>query len=390
MSTFFNDLIYKKLESLGVPQMNTNTRTFGIYIQKYMDKNSEILNHNVPSKRLFFYPNDINTPFEIYQISVGDIEDVIVKMKSQKEAWGIINKINFPLNFLMMNIIRYYELHNDKQGLQFSLMFLTLYQYAGLQYKYYKFLPNEDCMQYTYNRISDKYYFRKYQTVFKALFATVEGNHESMKKCLHTNDDTELLKYLLSLRNRLNNQIKNFTNEYYEDYNSKHYLKLQADTREEENYYETTNMSGDILKIVNTATNRFTTSKVDTSLLRAACGIAKCEQGVMKQALENIRDNELERVRLLILSSIQLYIYGNANSLAEVGSQKFFTYMVAAYSKSNSKNEISLSIKETLDMFLTQYCNRYANTERQATKGNYRKALFIYLILLINKSKNAS
>ena len=171
-----------------------------------------------------------------------------------------------------------------------------------------------------------------------------------------------------------------------EDFNNKHYLKLQQDSREEDNYYETTNMSGDIVNIVNKTFNRFSTSRIDSKILRMSSQICKADQSTLKLSLENIKDNEMENIRLLILSIIQMYIYNNKNTIKEIGSQKFFSYMVSAYSKSNSKNEISLNIKKTLDIFLTKYCNRYSNTEREATKVMYRKALFIYFILLINQT----
>jgi hypothetical protein len=386
LSTFFNDELYNKTLSKTVTPQNTKLLT--MYVQKFMDKNSEILTHNIPSKRLFFYPADMKYPFDLFGVSIEEIDAIVDKVKRSKECFGVINQVNFPFNFLMINLIRFYELHNDKNGLNIALMYITLYQYSALHAKYYKFLPNEDCMQFTFNRISDKYYFRKYQSVFKAIFATTINNHESMKGLLKSKEDIDILKYLLSLRNRLNNQMKNFTNEYMEDFNKKNYLNLQQDSRDEENYYETTNMSGEIVGVVNKAYNRFATTRIDPKLLRISCQICKAEQSVMKQALENIKDNEMESIRLLILAMIQLYISNEKNSIREIGSQKFFTWMVSAYSKSNSKNETSLTIKNTLDKFLMQYCNRYSNTEREATKVIYRKALFIYFVLLINHSKN--
>lgn len=386
MSTFFNDEIYPMLKTNDSPAI---TKQFQGYVQKYMDKNSEVLFHNIPSKRLFFTPNDIKYPFDLFKISVNEMDTVVAKIKKTKECFGVINQVNFPLNFLMVNLVRYYHLKGDKVGLQTSLMYLTLYQYAALHAKYFqKFLPNEDCMQFTFNRLSDKYYFRKYQSVFKALFATVMNAHETQQKSLESKNDMDILSYLLAIRTRLNNQMKSFVNEYMIDFQNKRYLKLQQDSNDEENYYETSNMSADLVSVVNKAFNKFTTTRIDPVILRTACGICKAEQSVMKLALENIKDNELESIRLLLLSMVQLYIYNDNNNSREIGSQKFVTYMISAYSKSNSKNDISLAIKITLDKFLTKYCNRYSNTEREATKVIYRKALYIYMVLLINKAYN--
>lgn len=386
MSTFFNDEIYPMISSNDSQSI---AKQFEAYVQKYMDKNSEVLFHNIPSKRLFFTPNDIKYPFDLYHINVSDIDNTVNKIKKTKECYGVINQVNFPLNFLMVNIIRYYHLKNNQAAMQAALMYLTLYQYAALHAKYFqKFLPNEDCMQFTFNRVSDKYYFRKYQSVFKAIFATVINAHETQKKSLESKNDMDILSYLLAIRTRLNNQMKAFVNEYMNDFNSKKYLKLQQDSNDEENYYETSNQSAEMVNIVNKAFNKFNTQKLDPVILRTACGICKAEQSVMKLALENIKDNELESIRILLLSIVQLYIYNENNNINEIGSQKFVTYMISSYSKSNSRNDISLSIKETLDKFLTKYCNRYSNTEREATKVIYRKACYIYFILLINKSYN--
>ena len=386
MSTFFNDEIYSMLKSNITQNI---TKQFESYVQKYMDKNSEVLYHNIPSKRLFFTPNDIKYPFDLFGVSVDEIDTTVAKIKKTKECYGVINQVNFPLNFLMVNLIRYYHLEKNNAGLQVSLMYLTLYQYAALHAKYFqKFLPNEDCMQFTYNRVSDKYYFRKYQSVFKALFATVINAHETQKKSLESKNDMDILSYLLAIRTRLNNQMRSFVNEYMIDFQNKKYLKLQQDSNDEENYYETSNMSADLVNVVNKAYNKFTTTRIDPVILRTACGICKAEQSVMKLALENIKDNELDSIRILLLSMVQLYIYNENNNSNEIGSQKFVTYMISAYSKSNSKNDISLNIKNTLDKFLTKYCNRYNTTEREATKVIYRKACYIYFVLLINKSYN--
>lgn len=382
LSTVFNDELYALVKSRLTKD---KSKAFIMYVQRFMDKNSEIINHNIPSKRLFFYPEDLMYPFKLLDITLDDVELMVKKIKSDKNSWGILNKVNFPLNFLMICFIKYYNETKDSMGMQATLSYLTLYQYASSLYqKYYKYLPNENCMQFTYNRISDKYYFRKYQTIYKALMATTLKNHDSMKKLLLSKQDMDLLSYILSLRNRLNNQMKQFASEYYRDFNSKKYLNYTEDSNDPDNYVETSNISGDILNILNNVYNSFTSSKVDVKILRLSCGIAKVEQGVLKTALENLKDNEIEGIRVLILSMIQLYLNNNKNSIRDVGSQKFFTYMMSMYSKTNSKNEITVEIKKNLDLFLNKYCSRYSNTDREATKVSYRKALYIYMILLIN------
>ena len=75
------------------------------------------------------------------------------------------------------------------------------------------------------------------------------------------------------------------------------------------------------------------------------------------------------------------YLKDNKNSINSVGSKKFFSYVYEIYSKSNTKDKTVLDIKDILDVFLNKHSNKYSKTERAATKGAYRKALYLYFVL---------
>ena len=64
------------------------------------------------------------------------------KIKEISGTWKLINK---PFNIIMLCLIKYFELAKNNQGRELCLLYLTLYLYSSLHFKYFRnFLPNED------------------------------------------------------------------------------------------------------------------------------------------------------------------------------------------------------------------------------------------------------
>ena len=384
MSKALTETLYKEVTKNITKE---KTQKIMLYISNYIDKNSEVLSSNIPAYRLFFNDTDKLFIFSLLDLDPNIIDDYMEKVTEVKSNWKILNN---SFNILSLELIRYYYITKNKQAMELVLMYEVLFLYSSLHYKFYPYLPNVNCMQYTYNRLSDKYLFRKYGVLSKALYATAEGNHEKYKNTnLINNDDKKFLDYLMNLRTRLNNQLKVFTNEYRKDQTSGNYLNTTEDSYDEEDFRMNDNVSGLVVGIINKACNNFFTSDIDYKILNTACGICKTEKIIVKNALKSIKDNEGEKIRKLFLSILQVYLRDKKNSLDSIGSQKFFAYCLSLYTKSNTKDDAIINIKNTLDEFLTKHCLRYAETEREATKSNYRKTIYIYFVLLLNYAKTA-
>ena len=69
----------------------------------------------------------------------------------------------------------------------------------------------------------------------------------------------------------------------------------------------------------------------------------------------------------------------------DIKSWNFITYSFNVYKKSNTNDESIIEIKKVLDRILTKYSPNYIKTNRIATKIQFRRALFMYIILIIQK-----
>ena len=370
----FSALINTKISDKKNVEAINNT------VKKYIDKNSEILYHNSPLYRLYFSDEtERKFIYDLFDVNPKEVKDVTKKIPDVKSSWEVLNN---PFNVFMTMIIRESCLKKDIQLMNNSLLYLSLSLYSSLHYKYYRFPPNENIMEYTINNVSNKYLFKQYGSVIKAIIHTIMKNHETYVSDLTSKDDTRILKYLMNLRIRLNNLMQNFWKEYRTNHDSKKYLNHETESYDSENYHENDSLSLTINRISEHVSLKFFTSGINLKLLNVSANMSQSDKNVLRNAIDNIKENESEKVKELISLIIQIYL-GNNNSVDSIISKKFAVESISIYSKSNTKDERLLRVKSLLDYFLVNNCERYAKTERTATKINYRKGLFIYFVMFI-------
>jgi hypothetical protein len=382
-----NTVIKSNLEKAIEVAFNNahNTDKFVKLVKRYVDNNSQTLYANAPLHRLYFSDEkDRKVVFEIADIQEKYIAEVIKKTDAIKSNWVVLNK---PFNILMTMLIRHYSKTKDKDGLNNSLLYLTLSLYSSLHYKYFQYPPNENVMSYTINNLNNKFLFKQYGVVIKALVHTAVKTHEKYTDILLRGNDEDIANYVMYLQTRVNNLLKNFTQEYMKNYKEKNYLNTEKDSSDEDSYFEADNVSLMITRLTSQTTNRFYSSEINEKFVRVASKWAEVSPITLRHAIESIKKNEREKVSHLMQSILQVYLIDGKNSYESIGSQRFIAYCISIYSKSNTKDANILTIKRLLDYFLSNNSNKYSETEREATRINYRKAFYMYIVLFIQSNQ---
>ena len=355
------------------------------FIAKYIDKNNEILYASAPLYRLLFGDNERDYIFDL----IGDnskkkIEGLVDKTDAINSAWQIVSD---PFNLLVTNFIRIATI-KKKEDLKYNfIIFLTLSLYSSLHFKYYKYLPNESAMNYAINNnMSNKFLIKKYGVLYKALEHIAIKNHETYEADLIKGEDLNIKDYIMNLRTRLNNFMKIITDEYLKALKEKKYLNTEEDSNDEENYRQTTNISVQIEGLIVKASNRFFSTELNEKYIRSSAKFANVHPQTLIGAIESIKEKETTRVNNLIGTILRVYLNNKNNPFESIASNRFIPYCIQVYSKSNTKDEDILELKKILDYFLHNHCNRYSDTEREATRVSYRKALYVYFLMHINES----
>jgi hypothetical protein len=387
MSTtyFLSNYEFKVNQRLG---NKSYQNAFHTHVRKYFDKNNEILFSSGLTKRLIFERDGVDE-YIIYKtlnVNPNELKATIKKTGLIKPNWEILTN-TFPYALTLM--IRYYQINKMEKELKETLMYLTLAFYSSLHRKYFKYGANEDVMNYTINNLSNKFHIKKDGTLFKSLYLRSETCHNTYTEELVRGEDADIIKYIVSLRDRLNSFVKNISIAYYHNYDNKNYMRTEQDSNEEENYYQTDNLSFQISRVVDKAMDYIITSGIHEKALNYAAKSCDVSRSATRSALASILKKKSSEVRDFITKIIQVYLVSDGNTLDSMMGNKFYFECMKTYSKSNTNDPLVLSIKETLDKWLTETSPNYVKTERIATKSNFRRAIYSYFVFVIRISNSS-
>jgi hypothetical protein len=356
------------------------------HITKFMDDNGDVLFHRSPSKRLYFKDKgeDKDIIFETSGLTELDISNAVKKSELIKASWRILNK---PFNWAALLEARYYLLAGDEKSMYNVLMYLSFSFYASIHAKYFRvYLPNEDIMDYTINNLSNKFKIKQFGSLAKAVYDTMVVCHDKYKDDLKRGHDDDLKDYIMSLKKRLDSFVQNIFNEYRQNEAAKNYHSYQGDDLEGEKHIEQDNISFKISKIAEKAINLILTSGVDEKILNLAANMSNVSANVIKSAVYNIIGKKPKEIRQFVTLILQLYLIDGQNSVDSVSSSQFILVCLGNYSKSNTTNKNVLEMKEILDSWLLVSSEKYARTNRVASRSDFRKSIFLYFVGMIQRS----
>jgi hypothetical protein len=383
MSKIIVSNLYSRIDNEFLHKKNV-TKELMEHIKKFIDKHSSSLYKSGPFDRIYITDDDLLKVNKLFSIENKEIKDEIKKIPFIDSKWKAMNN---PFAFLMLCIIRHYFFSKEKNELKTALFFLAIHYYAIIHVRLFKFVQKET-MEYTINNLSNKHDLKIYGTLLRALEKKLESFHETYENLLKTDDDKKLTEYLMNLNTRIFQWLRGILNEYVSNKNSGKYFNSEEENFDPENFKETSNVSLDLSRIVENITLKIYTNPILYDFCEKSANINNISVSSLFDTLTQIKKNQDPRVKELISYILQIFIIDEKNDTKEIASQKFLNSCLLIYNKSNTVNPAVIRIKDILNEWLTEYNIRYNQTERLTTKINFRKALFIYFVFVIQYYQN--
>jgi len=381
MTTILTKEVYPQIIQ-GFNSRNDRNK-FLQYIAKYLDNNSEILSTNGPYKQLYFKEIDKNYIFVILKMNIGELPGIIKKIPCIKSEWQVLPEFRF---WIFALTIRYFEENvKKKDEIDLILMYLTSYFYSSLFYRSFKFEPNENIMAYTINNLSNRFYIKKYKTVYAALYNTVRSSHENNLKKLLRGDDEDLKDYLIAFRTSISSFLKNIAREYYNNYEKRKFINFDKDVLDDENYKEIDNLSFQINRISDACHMYVVSNPFDYEVAKLVSTLTILSESNIRSAINDIIDKKNNELKTLFSLILDVYFSAN-NKVEDIPTKKFIADMLMIYTSSNIKNDAILKLKSLLEEWLMECSKKYLQTNRLATKSVFKKAVFMYFVFIIQKT----
>jgi hypothetical protein len=290
-----------------------------------------------------------------------------------------------PFNWLMTMVIKWYHENGGEQDTRKAVMFLTLHFYSSLVFKYYTRQGGyqKEAMSFAMNSLSDKFTLKQEGNMFKMLMAISWRSHQKYASLLGRCSDKDIFDYFISLRNRINGPMRTLFVHYLDVRARGAYLNTARDTYDTGEHAERNTDSGRILALTDKLTQSFVGEPPPERAISLASQMSSVPPQTLRGAVTGMRAREGTLIREIIQLILEVFFEEKQAGPDDLKTRAFLAFAVALYARSNTKDGRIERIKSILDQLLLNYSEQYTRTERAATKGAFRRCLFLFFVLHI-------
>jgi hypothetical protein len=185
----------------------------------------------------------------------------------------------------------------------------------------------------------------------------------------------------MSLKTKINNNLRGIYLEYIKNHDSKKYLNdiTGHHDDEDETIKDLDNISSGIETIGSKVYMALKQNGIDQAIFENTAAITKIKASAIRHTLEDIFEHETTMLKEEIIIILQLFLLDHKHTMNMIHSRYFHTWALNLYKVSNTNSTLIIRQKEILDIWIKQYGERYARFNRASSVLNFRKSIFIYI-----------
>ena len=375
--------LYPKIDQvLNTPQ---GDKKFKQLVGQYMDRNNAKLHTSGPVYMIPFGDVDKGQYFSLFNVTAKEIQDMvddITKNLSSSSDFKLLK--GNPIFWIFYCCIRFYTLKKDDKGLNTALAIYALSAYPSIFHMFFRYQPNEAVMQYTMDNLSEKYLMKQGGHLFGGLFLSIKHSYEFLKPYMNDASDKEIIRFIQRIRNDQKSMIKNICDQYMTNHAKGLRVSLTKDSYDEVQLDVDTENNTTIVEVTaNNIVNQIITNGLDLKRVTlckdlANIGLSDCRFYLSKI----IAVKYTKEIQAFIHAVLFLYLYDEHKKREDINSSHFLVWSSELFRKTNSNNKNIKCIKDTLDKW-GEETGVHDKFKREASRVNYKKAIFWYFILSI-------
>lgn len=384
----FKDALYDQIHTvLNNEQMD---KKFKQLVGNFIDKNNSKLRTPGPQYMIAFGDADKKGFYDILGIDEKEVISLIVKFTSS------INNSDFkylrsnPILLIFFYCIRHYTLVKDVKGLNTVLAIYALAVYPSVFHHYFKFeVSDVGCMAYTIDNLTQKFIFKQQGHLFGALTFSIQQSFKFLKEGIVDGSDKEAIRFIQRIRNDQNSLIKKISIQYYKNKAKGLTIGTALDTGETGEIIDSyLNDTSQVEMVVRTIVLPIITNGINLSYVEACAKMAQISVSEVRFYLTKIVvEDQSDTIMKFIEAILFLWLYDEKKTKKEINSSEFLIWASQLFRKTNSNNENIARIKNTLNKW-GDISGLHKKFAREASRVNYKKAIFFYFILSIQYYNN--
>jgi hypothetical protein len=243
-------------------------------------------------------------------------------------------------------------------------------------------------MAYTINQMSEKFKIKQTGNLLQAIVETIVRSDEHYTKNLIRGNDKDIVDYVLSIKTRLNGFMKNITNEFMKQHESKNYLNYETDNEDEENFSSADSNSYLITRLTDAVVMKLSTQGPNSTIVKVAAKGNDVSVNALRNTIDAIcKDrNSRKDMSALVSAILYLYLFDASNNKDNLHGSEFFLYCMQIYKRANTQNPNIVKIKDILDHWIDKYSGDYKKHNAVGTVGFFRKAIYTFFVITIQRT----
>ena len=365
-------------------------KKFKKLVSDFINRNMTELNKSGPINLIAVTDIDKDNFFNLFGINKKELISTIASATSKindKANWKLIQQN--PLFSLLYMAIRHYIIKKDENGIKAGITMYALASYPSVFSLFFKHGAKEDVMAYTIDNLTEKFTIKKEGTIFKTLISSITGSFTFLKKEFIGADDVEIVRWVTRIRNDQKSLIKKIANLYYE--NDKKGLRILTQT---ENFgdgnmiQDTLNNTGIVENTTRKVAQAMIINGVDIVRASAAAKFAQISMSDLRMYLTKmVTDKKVNEISKFIESVLFTFLYIDNYQAHQINDKVFLSFALNLFRRTNSKDNNIVTIRTLLDKW-SDDLGIHDRFKRIASQINYKKGLFMYIILCIQYYNN--
>lgn len=388
---FLKDAFYERVcTSLKDPK---NERELFAYIANFRNKNINTLSSPYITNIIVFNTvgEDANIVFKCCGVEKAEVESVLktalkaIKLDKTKTGDQASN-ITAMRAILIMAMAFYYK---DKDKLKILSMYYSYSFYYSVFTVFFgsRDRINMECMEYTVNNLSNKFILKREGSLDGLLYATMIVAVEKYSDRFKRLADIDIVNLAMAFKTRVTHTMCNIYQAYYDNYHKGgRYFESIEKNAEGEIIVDRENN----LMMVEGLASQYTTAFFQTSInmtnVKIAANLCEASVNEIRSCIELLhREGDPREVRKFYECLFYLFFsaYPNAKQ-RDINSNKFLSAADAIYKKGNSNDPNIRTIKDLSHKWLNTGSKTYKSCKRTATQNNFRKAIFLYFVIIVS------
>lgn len=373
----------------SVLEKRKNRDAIVMFTGKFIDDHSRQLSTSGPVYSFTFGKKETSFLYELFNISKEKILEIYNGVV-ESTYYGSISQFitgwitHAPHKLLICAILIDSMQHNYSDLVECCEYLWAFTEYPILYSRYWSTGVTEEVMNYTIEHLGSKHKVKQGSTLKELLKYDTEHAVDFFADKLKTGVDNTYIDLMRSIRTRMNSKFKNISSAYYANKRDNAAMHKNAAQFDDGEIVDQEGYSTNVAKAVEVTISKFSTNEVNAPLARIAADYSKVDKDNLMGYISQINSASGNRLNKFIECVITAYFDKNPASTS-LGSGEFLNFGLALYkSIGTSKNQILKEIRSILDLWMFDIIDIRSQYQREATVINYTKAIFNYMVMMIN------